>query len=537
MISNQQAGLDYSDLILLAKDSGYVTKTNIGELIESYLSKNEKKENSLSKEISGIYVTSFNPITFSCEKEEIIGITRTKSDLVYDFKLDDNSNIRLANNTSCYRFENCTFEKIEAKDVKLGDYFPLSNMIIQSKKLVKNLNLLDFNPNRKVNVKQLIEKNNNCSHIINEFLEKEFTSSKGKLKHIIRESKSRGISIDQMYKLLSILNLSLEKSNKDILVITKGKDKTNPIIPISHQLAFFSGLYLAEGTTTKTTIHISNSNSLLQSRCQELAQLHQINHYQANKNDIAYHSVLFANFFTSMGENAYSKQVPSIFYNIAPETLSSFLGAIFDGDGWVEPNSICYLSASQELVFDIKNLLLRFNISSRIRRKKSQYQKTNGDIISKQYFLLTVTGKENLELFLEKIPFLLEYKEKALRSTIKTKANTNVDLIPNCGSYIKSLRETTNISQKVLSSHVGCSRSYISMLERNLRFPSKKIFSRIIDFDKTNKDIRNLLKFNFRYVVQINKRKTQNGYVYGIITENNNAFCAGYGNIFIGTNF
>jgi len=530
---NKFVGLDYKEPIIVTNSEGYVFKNKIGDFVESYLTENEKNWDSIYKEISQIYVTSFNPNTFSYELEEVIGISKTKSDFVFNLVFDDNSNIKLAENTICYKFENCNIDKIEAKNVKIGDYFPLSNSIIQTKTPRKYVNMLYYNVNRKVNIKDLIESIDNKSNAIYKFLSSEFTSAKWKLRNILDETKERGISIDQMNRLLSELDLTLEESNHHIRIITKGKDKLNPLIPISQDFVFFSGLYLAEGNTTRNTIHISNSDKNLQKRCQKFANNQLIHFRQSNKNDIVYNSVLFASFFAEMGKNAYMKHVPSIFYNIEQDLLSIFLQALFDGDGWVEPNSICYLSASSKLIFDIKNLLLYFAISSRILVKNRKYMQKNGNIIPKRYFLLTISGKKNLELFLRKISFSLNYKKNALKDAIKPKENTNVDLIPNCSQYIKSLRRRSNLSQKEMALHVKCQRSYISLIENNKRFPSKKIFSKIIDFEENNNDIRNMLEFNFRYITKINKKRTNNRFVYGLVTKNNQCFSAGNGNIFV----
>ncbi len=263
----------------------------------------------------------------------------------------------------------------------------------------------------------------------------------------------------------------------------------------------------------------------------ESLQASGIKFYTRNNNDIVYYSVLFSNFLNSFGPISYKKKIPDLVYNFSNKQLSIFLRGLFDGDGWVEKNSVLLLSASNELINDVKNLLLRFKITSRITTKK----------LKRTYYKLNISGKQNLLRFLNFISFTISYKKEKLQKTIKKNSNTNVDLLPNSSEFIKQIRTKHNMYQKDLAQTLGCERSYISMVENKKRHLSKKKLLKLakwlIKNDTTHYNLLSLLEFNFRKIVKINKIKNKYGYVYDLSVEDNENFMAGHGNIFVHNTF
>jgi excinuclease ABC B subunit len=395
------------------------------------------------------------------------------------------------------------------------------------------LNLLDYNPQVKVNISDLIKNHPKLNLKIKEFLKKEFPNHKWKYRQIINETKERGITQNQLSKLLTTLELELSDTYKDIRLITKGRDHIPPLIPLNDEFLTFCGLYLSDGYCSKKVVVISNTNQELQQVCKRFVGSIQVNYTQPDHKDMYFHSVILANFFKSLGKTAHFKRIQDFFYNLSNDQLAIFLRSLFDGDGYVEKTAVCYLSASRELVFDIKNLLLRFSITSRIKKKNKVYRKTEDQAVYKKYFELRISGKRNLERFKENISFSLIYKNKRLKSMIRERANTNVDLFPMCSQFIKNLRMQHNLTQKELAKKIGCTRSYISLIEHNKRFPSKSLFSEVIKLTENQQKLNNLLKFNFRQIVKIRKIKPTNEFVYDISVADNENFIAGFGNIFV----
>ena len=88
---------------------------------------------------------------------------------------------------------------------------------------------------------------------------------------------------------------------------------------------------------------------------------------------------------------------------------------------------ISYASSSEKLIRQIQNLLLRFNIISRLRNKRIKLNNKE----FKSYEL--VLGADNVIKFIEEIGFFGKKEERqriALESLNKTKRNPNVDTVP-----------------------------------------------------------------------------------------------------------
>jgi len=530
-VTGSGKSLDYSELLILRDKKGKIIKIKIGEFVEQNLINSQKIGESEFKDISGYKILSFNIKNYKIEEKKIKQVSRHKEDYIYEIILDDNSLIKVTKDHNCFKFENCQLYSCKTSDLKLGDYLPLSNNLMLPREELKYINLLDFNANVKVYIGNLIKKYDPSHNKTLEFLKKDFKSYGWKLNQILKKTKERGITVSQLYKFISYMNLDLIDINNYVKIITKKKDVLPPLIKIDENFLLFSGLYLAEGHNAKKYILISNSNKNLQNKCKKFCKSININFWKRNKNDIVYFSKSLSNFYKIFGCNALEKRIPDFIYNLSNNQLVYFLRALFDGDGWVEPNSVLLLSASQELIYDTKNLLLRFGITSRITHKKKK----------RIFYQLNITGKENLLLFKKYISFSISYKKEKLAKTIKKNANTNVDVIPNASNFIKNIRIKYNLYQKDIAKIVGCCRGYISMLEYGIRYPSKKIFSKIANWliknDKTYRYLTNLIKFNFRRIVKITKLKNLNRYVYDISVENNENFMAGFGNVFVHNTF
>ncbi|MFX1282424.1 MAG: excinuclease ABC subunit UvrB [Promethearchaeota archaeon] len=536
-VTGSGKSIDYDEQIVIINENSTITRIKIGKFVEEKLSNPKKLSDTLYQKINGFFTLSFNSKDYSIETKEITEVSKHKAKFIYKITLDDNSTIRITKDHNCFRLYNCKLDLVATESLKIGDYLPLSNNMPLPKKPLRFLNLLEYNSDSKVNISDLIKKQYKNVEIIKEFLKGEFKAYNWKFDQIVNETSERGITIEQMYILLSRSGLNLRDVNKYIKIITKGNDSLNPLIPINNNFLTFAGLYISEGHCTDRYILISNPEKTLQNICKEFFNAYNLNYNQRNENDIVYFSKPFSNFFKSLGKTAKEKRITNFFYNLSNENLTVFLRAVFDGDGGVEKNRVVYTSASEKLIYDIKNLLLRFDIVSRIRKKKSLYKGANNNPIEKEYYSLTISGRENLIKFKNTIYFSLEHKKKKLIKNITEKSNTNVDVFPKCSNYIIKLRKGLKFTQKQLANQIGCARSHITLIEQNKRNPSKDLFKKIIKLDPKKELFQNILNFNFRRINKIERVKTANGYVYDISVKDNENFFAGNGNIFVHNTF
>ncbi|MFW9785809.1 MAG: LAGLIDADG family homing endonuclease, partial [Candidatus Heimdallarchaeota archaeon] len=365
--------LDYSEQIILVDDQDKILKIKIGEFVEKKLTRPNTINQTQFQRISGFRVLSFNNTDYNIEKKNIIEVSKHKEDLIYEITLDDNSIIRVTKDHNCFKFNDCKLELCSTKDLKVGDYLPCSNVIPSPERNLEFINLLNYNKKVKLNIKKLILSHQEHETVIKEVLKEEHNAYNWKYDQIIAETKERGIGISTLNTLMNHLDLNYTKINSDVNLITKGSQSLHPLLKVEDNFLIFSGLYISEGHCTDRYVLISNSNSSLQNKCKEFFDKLGLNYIQRNENDIQFNSKCLANFFRTMGATSAEKHIPSLFYNLTNEQLATFIRSMFDGDGWVERSAVYYLSASKELIFDIKNLLLRFNITSRIAERKKKY--------------------------------------------------------------------------------------------------------------------------------------------------------------------
>ena len=133
------------------------------------------------------------------------------------------------------------------------------------------------------------------------------------------------------------------------------------------------------------------------------------------------------------------KFIPKCILTSTNELIALFLNRLYSCDGGVEigkksgTKEINYTSKSELLIKQLQHLLLRFSITSKKTKKfkrATNAPKHKGDF----YYQLTISGKENIIEFYNNIGFYQQDKNKKLTQiydiVMKTKSNTNVDVIP-----------------------------------------------------------------------------------------------------------
>lgn len=534
-VTGSGKSLDYEEKIFIQNDEG-IKHVKIGDFVEKNLTKTKKKNDTIYQNVLGYKCISFDPKTYAISSKDIVQISKHKENQLFEIILDDNSKIKVTKYHNCYRLANVQLELVQTKELNVGDFLPISNTIPQPERRYSYFSILEYANHYKINVKDLIsnfDRNNTKTLSV---LKKYYRAPKWKLSQILKQTKERGISAGEMHELVEKLGLTLKKANSHITIITKGKAKIHPLIAIDKSFLTFLGLYLAEGHNTKKCVLISNQDKKLQQICKRFYSQHGCNYYVRNKNDVAYHSVIFSIFFLTFGSTAHSKRIADFIYNLSNEQLAIVLQAYFDGDGWVEKNSVNVISASEDLIYGVKNLLLRFGITARIKIKKVKYRDR-----TRSYQKLSISGVENIRKFQKTISFSIINKRKKLFSINLEKSNTNVDLIPNSGQFFRKIRHEYGLSQKDVAKICDCNRSHISMIESEQRHPSKVLFHGLAKFlilkDKKYDYLRNILDFNFRKIVKIRKVKPKNSFVYDVAIKDNETFMAGDGNIFVHNTF
>ncbi len=218
---------------------------------------------------------------------------------------------------------------------------------------------------------------------------------------------------------------------------------------------------------------------------------------------------------------SHTKFIPSCILTAPNNEIKEFLKVIFSCDGSIYKEKgnyfkISYCSVSKEIIKKISHLLLRFEILSKFREKKSTYK-------NNKFYELEIKG-ENVIKFIEKINFIGEKENKskiALKELKKIKNNPNLDTIP------KEIWE--RYTPKVSWVQIGKKLNYKTpkSARTSLNYsPSRKKLELIGNLDN-NKEIKNLSKSDLFWdeITHIEK-VIGNFEVYDITCPNFNNFIA-----------
>ncbi len=200
------------------------------------------------------------------------------------------------------------------------------------------------------------------------------------------------------------------------------------------------------------------------------------------------------------------------------EIISNFLQGYFSSDGFVNEhsNSITLTSVNKQLIIDVKQLLLRFDILSKIYTYENKF----GYI-----YYLNISGKKDVFNYYNKINFVGDKKlklEKLINAYINIKENTNKDIVPLDFVNIKPYSKIKNIGFNCI---YGCSRLKLNNLY-HLTKKEKYNLAANSDIYWVKVKSNNYVGKKQTYHTQI--KNNHNFITNGIITHNTYMFSRGY---------
>jgi intein/homing endonuclease len=119
--------------------------------------------------------------------------------------------------------------------------------------------------------------------------------------------------------------------------------------------------------------------------------------------------------------DSHNKIIPNCIMVSSKNCVSAFIKGLFDTDGTVDNRSVSYTTVSFKLAKQVQVILLNYGIISNLYKKTDK----NGRIS----YRITITGN-NVQIFMEEIGFLCQYKKEKGLSLIRYKYNPNIDVIP-----------------------------------------------------------------------------------------------------------
>ena len=167
-------------------------------------------------------------------------------------------------------------------------------------------------------------------------------------------------------------------------------------------------------------------------------------------------------------KKATEKNVPDCVFKWDKETLSIFIGKLWQGDGCIsiKNEQVFYATSSKVLAYDVQHLLLRFSILSTIHEKKFKYR---GGI--KIGFTVVISHRENLRKFKSTIGMYLIGKKKEdlkklltlTENTLDISARGTKNIIPaEVMIHIRRIMLEKNVSVKKISKDTALSERLFS---------------------------------------------------------------------------
>ncbi|MCL4365706.1 excinuclease ABC subunit UvrB [Patescibacteria group bacterium] len=483
---------------------------------------------------------SFNPLTRTSSWKPVIQLSRHHSpNFLYKVRTTCGREIIVTGDHNFFVLRGGKLQLLQTTALQRTDYIPVPIKLDSPGKVLFDFQFIDYLPDKKYYV-----------HLPNfrsgwSKLEKQvrFILSSAKI-HCLLQGTER-LSLVQYKQLLNIN----PKFGADASIGTKSKDYQFPMSQrITPSFLRFLGYYIAEGHSTAKYFVISSADKEI------------IRDFSATLNDLGlkdkhrpktYDYQISSSFWTQLlielcGKSSKLKHLPNFWMRLSNPQLASLLSAYFSADGGVNGQQVSCITASNQLASEIMYALLRFGIIARVRHR--QIRLPSSDKVG-TYWEIIISGQMFLTIFLQEVGFCLKEKQNKLIRIIQDHYNTNVDIVPTEGCWLKKIRTKLKLSQHDISQPLQATRSLISLIEGNQRKPSRELFQKMINLlkEEANKQ-RNLSVLEminegenllglFWSTVKLIGKVAGDKYVYDLAVEDNETFLAGMGGVFVHNTF
>lgn len=206
--------------------------------------------------------------------------------------------------------------------------------------------------------------------------------------------------------------------------------------------AYFLGLMLAEGSTTKGEAVFSTAEQEILQWARKFAKEHFLKVVKCGKYDYRFSSRVpyKSNFarglvreFNLVGCKAKDKVIPKEVFMWSREAKAVVIKAMYDGDGSVSQSKkeIIYTTSSAQLAKGLVSLLLEFGIVVRCRKYSNKFG---------GFWMLVINASESVN-FIKEIPKLIHVKSKKLNFV---SVNTYVDSVYLPMYLLKKLQQAVD---------------------------------------------------------------------------------------------
>lgn len=316
------------------------------------------------------------------------------------------------------------------------------------------------------------------------------------------KSKNIGIRVSKFLEIIEKAKIELSNEEKRKIWIYSKRSKIPAILPLSKELLFFFGYWIAEGSYARFEPRLSlNSEEAPIVAAALLKHFDKIGIYKSGKSvDVIIFNTALGKVMKALGfvGGAKKKEIPSFVFNLSKEKLSYFLRGFISGDGTLNTKTYApqveITTYSKKLADQLLYLLLYFGIVAKIYEEKDGRNR------------ICFSDTENLRRFLE-IGFISAKRNEIIRKYVESRKWGRLERLPTkvLTEEISSYKSLSGIGKNVLL------RKEIS---ENLR----KLLEGEIFFDE---------------IVKIKKVKKSPKFVYDVEVEGVHNFIGGFGGIIL----
>lgn len=499
------------------KDIYEKTKENADEII--------KYKDGICINNPNIEIFSMNPNTLRMEKQKPSHVWKLKTrPTLIKVGLNNGSEITVTPEHPFFTVYNGKIKKIKAEEIREEDYIATPKIMKIKKQKIELM--------KRISDDKFFLEIKNIGKFY-EFLKNKYGTLLMAHKRLkIKQSYCTFVGHWRKQKILpiAIINRTKKEFEFEITRISYGRSRSIPTInTLDKSLAEFVGLVLAEGHLNTKTVELTNKDKQIIKRFHKLSKkLFNITpNIFTDKRGLIRARIMNATtvrflkdvFEIPLGNKGNNMKIPDVILKSPEEYVASFLMSYIEADGHVDKNRqiIEISTSSKEATEGLVFLLYRLGLNPTSRKR---------EIKGFTSYRIYVSGYNKISKIKNFGFYTAKNLDKLLNLKMKNRQFELTELVPNIGSLVREIRESSNHLQKDLSNNLGTTQSLISQYENNVSVPRDKL-NKIAKFLK-NENLRRISESEISWikVKKIEKIKPKEKWVYDLTVENNHNFIA-----------
>lgn len=496
---------------VLVKNSDQIEMAEIGPLIEKLIKKHGAGR--IDDELEGVINPGFEVWAFDKNlkgswSKVTIAARKTATPHFYRFTTKSGRAITTTGDHNLVTIQGGRTVVVKSSEIKKGQFLPIPRQVESGNQPQQFLNLLKILKTSKgvyvAGASKLIEANyrylkgvkldSNFDHYLSKYADEQI------------------IPLGYFSKILDFLKIgSTDLSISNFRITSRLQNNSLPLQwSITAQFTKLLGYVVSEGTITQDSILISNLDQEVLDDIGFALKSIGAQFYFGNHGVIIADRIFVEIIKSLCGEKkSGTKIVPPFIFNLDRALVAAFIQAYFEGDGGVEHSSVAATSKSRQLVSELSYLMYYFGIIVRI---KKIFKKAPGWNQKKPYWLLRVSGQDNLNKFATDISFISQRKRRLLGQISKKLGNTNVDLIPGLQSLFEDIYRLIPFRLRDFHEISALKRGGYNPSPKQLQIVVEKIENKIATFKNYGSYFRSLNLPNLEYIIETGGRSKKLNY-------------------------